>query len=127
LFEKTNPRHFSLEIHPIDLKTDADTPPMGIGIESERRIETKSGAVGRTASLLGQPGQTTSYITERILIDPMTREVISRLTKYKDDGTPMISDTGGFVYETNDYWFVLRAKFLWLEAPKELLALTAGQ
>ena len=124
LFERANPKHFSLDIHPIDLESEMDTPPVGIGVESERQIETKTDA-GRTGPFLGQPGQTKGFITEQILIDPMTKEVISKLAKYNEDGTPMINETGRIVYETNDYWFVLKAKLLWLDAPKEIAALKA--
>ncbi len=127
LFEKANRKHFSLEMHPIDLESDVDTPPVGIGIESERRIETKSDAASRAVTFYGRPDQTQNVRTERILIDPMTKEVISRLAKYNEDGTPMINEAGEIVYETNDYWFVLKAKLLWLDAPKEILTLTAGK
>lgn len=125
LYERADPRHYSLDMFPIDLKTSGDTPPAGIGIESERRIEIKSEAVGRPVQLYGQPAQTQSVRTERILIDPMTKEVISRTARYNEDGAPIINDAGGFVYETNDHWFVLRAKFLWTGAPEEISTLTA--
>ncbi len=127
LFERANPRHFSLDTQPIDLESDVDTPPVGIGIESERRIETKLDAAGRVVTFSGQPDQTQRFITERILIDPMTKEVISKLARYNEDGTPMINEAGRIAYETNDYWFVLRAKLLWLDAPKEIATLTAGK
>ncbi len=127
LFERSNPEHFSLEIHPIDLKTELDAPPVGIGVESERQIETRSDAGSRTAVYLGQPDRAQRLITEQILIDPMTKEVISKVTKYNEDGTPMTDETGRIAYETNDYWFILRAKLLWLDAPKETAALTAGK
>ncbi len=127
LFERANPKHFSLDIHPIDLESDVDTPPVGIGIESERRIETKSEAAGSAMTFPGQPEKTQTFITERILIDPMTKEVISKLAKYNEDGTRIINDAGNITYETNDYWFVLKAKLLWLDAPKEIATLTAGK
>jgi hypothetical protein len=126
LFERANPKHFSLDIHPIDLESEMDTPPVGIGVESERRIETKTNA-GRTGPFFGQPGQTKDFITEQILIDPMTKEVISKLAKYNEDGTPVIDEVGRRVYETNDYWFVLKVKLIWLDAPKEIATLTAGK
>lgn len=122
LFERTNPKNFKLEIHPIDL--GKYPPPMGIGVESERRIEIKSETASRLPTYFGQLKQAQRLTIEPILIDPATKEVISVVGKYNEDGTQVTDDkTGETVYETNDYWFRLQAKFLWKDVPKEIVSL----
>lgn len=53
------------------------------------------------------------------MIDPQTREVISKVAELDEHGTEKIDRMGNVVYEVNDRWFVLNVKFVWKDAPKE--------
>jgi len=58
---------------------------------------------------------------EQVLIDPMTNEIISKVAKLDERGKKKLDRLGNVVYEVNDQWFVLKAKFVWKDAPKEAL------
>ena len=77
----------------VDLK---DVMPAGIGVE-----ETLNGAQNE----------------EKVLVDPMTNEVISKVAALNPDGSKKIDRSGKTVYENNDHWFKLNIKFLWKNAP----------
>jgi hypothetical protein len=55
---------------------------------------------------------------EQILIDPMTKETISRVAKLDEYGREEIDRSGNVVYKVNDHWFRLDVKFVWKDAPK---------
>ncbi len=55
---------------------------------------------------------------EQVLIDPMTKEVISRVSDLDEFGKPKLDFSDKPVYKVNDYWFILNAKFVWKDAPK---------
>jgi hypothetical protein len=62
-----------------------------------------------------------------VLIDPMTKEVISRVARSSAAGTaPVLDKTGRQVLEDNDFWFILKFKLLWKEVPAAAIAM-AGQ
>jgi len=102
LYEPTDPNQFNLETSEVSL--DAQMPS-GIGAEDYR--ETK----------MIQPGQTEGI--EWILVDPMTKETISKVAVLDEDGKPKLY-RGKEVYEVNDHWFVLNVKFLWRDRPDAL-------
>ena len=102
LYEPTDPNQFNLETNEVSL--DAQMPS-GIGVEDFR--ETK----------LIQPGQSESI--EWILIDPMTKETISKVAVLDEDGKPVLY-RGREVYEVNDHWFVLNVKFIWRDVPESI-------
>ncbi|MHC4889458.1 MAG: pilus assembly protein PilM, partial [Planctomycetota bacterium] len=54
-----------------------------------------------------------------ILLDPMTKEIVSKVAERDDAGKVKTDRAGNIVYKPNDYWFVLNAKFLWRDAPKK--------
>ncbi|MHC4259833.1 MAG: hypothetical protein ACYSTF_05410, partial [Planctomycetota bacterium] len=94
LYDKAGLDHFKLEIKPVDASVEM---PLGIGVEGN----------GRGTS------------NKEVLIDPLTKEVISRVAKLDDRGRPRLNSSGEVLYETNDYWFVLNVKFVWKDAPKK--------
>jgi type IV pilus assembly protein PilM len=98
LYRRAEIEHFKLEIGEVDV--DAEMPP-GIGVEPESEKTKKA-----------EPG-------ELILIDPMTKETISRVAVLDEDGREKVDRAGNVVYEANDYWFILNVKFVWKDAPKE--------
>jgi len=97
LYKKTELKHFKLERKPIDL--DTEMPP---GIAS----------VGDIKSVADD---------EKVLIDPMTKEKMSKVAELDEHGRKKLN-RGNIVYEVNDHWFVLNAKFIWKEAPKKSAA-----
>jgi type IV pilus assembly protein PilM len=99
LYERTNYDHFKLEINEISLDSEI---PVGIGIAGVRYKQTKD-----------------QRIEEEILIDPLTREIISKVAVLDPAGKPVLDErTGKEIYEVHDHWFVLNAKFLWKGASK---------
>jgi len=94
LYKKKEIEHFKLEgPDPIDMGAEM---PAGIGIADIRR---ESG--------------------ENVLIDPMTKEIINKVAKLDERGKKKLDRLGNVVYEVNDHWFILKAKFVWKDAPKE--------
>ena len=103
LYERTEVEHFRLETGDVDWGTNM---PVGICIVEDIGFG-KAGKGGRGVG--GKP----------FLIDPQTREVISKVAELDEHGTEKIDRMGNVVYEVNDQWFVLNIKFVWKDAPKE--------
>jgi len=100
LYRKTEIEHFKLETSEVDLEAEM---PAGIGLEdtkSEKAAERKDSV-------------------ERVLIDPMTKEIISKVAELDEGGRKKIDRSGKVVYKANDHWFKLDVKFIWKDAPKE--------
>jgi len=97
LYKRTEVEHFKLEVDEVDL--DAEMPA-GIGLRLER---TKKAERGDSS--------------EEILVDPMTKEIISRVAELDGYGTEKIDTSGNVVYKVNDHWFKLDIKFVWKDAP----------
>jgi type IV pilus assembly protein PilM len=103
LYKKAKIEHFKLETGEVDLEAEM---PVGIGTEDTEfkkaeKDERKSSG-------------------ERMLIDPMTREVISKVAELDENGKKKVDRSGRVVYRVNDHWFKLDAKFIWKDAPKEI-------
>lgn len=105
LFRKSDIEHFTLETAEIEMDSDM---PAGIGVEKIIEDQTKkrrSGGSSRTSS--------DSTKSERtVLIDPMTKEVICKVAELDEYGREKF-ENGKVVYNTNDHWFRINAKFLW--------------
>jgi hypothetical protein len=103
LFKKEDSEQFKLEIKEITIDGEM---PEGIGIWEELIDETTKTSPG-------------SNIMKRewILIDPMTRETINKVSVVDEDGEPVLY-RGNPVYKVNDHWFVLNVKFVWRDAPE---------
>jgi hypothetical protein len=105
VYKKTDPNQFKLEIEPVDL---AIQMPAGIGIRDVRYKPTP-------------PGSTQEESAEWVLIDPMTKELISKIAEWEENGRPKLY-RGQQVYTVNDHWFVLNVKFVWRDAPESVKA-----
>ena len=104
LFKKEDPEQFNLEIK--EVSVDGEMMPEGIGIWEDLIDET------------AQPGSRSGVLARnRILIDPMTRETICKVSVVDQDGKPILY-RGQPVSKVNDHWFVLNAKFIWRDAPE---------
>ncbi|MHC4148375.1 MAG: type IV pilus assembly protein PilM [Planctomycetota bacterium] len=101
LFQKAKVEHFRLEIGEVDLQASM---PMGIGIQG-----TKSGKTGVAELSRGE---------ELVFLDPMTKEVISKVPELDEYGKEKIDRLGNVVHEVNDHWFRLDAKLVWKDAPR---------
>ena len=107
LYKKGDPEQFNLEIKEVVMKPPSgEIMPEGIGIWEERIDET-----ARTGSRSGV------LTRNKILIDPMTRETICKVSVLDEDGKPILY-RGQPVFKVNDHWFVLNAKFIWRDAPE---------
>jgi len=107
LFKREDHEQFNLEIKEVD--TDNQTPG-GIGVWEE--------IIDETANPGSRPGIRTNVTKDNWkLIDPMTKESISKEQVLNEDGKPELY-RGQPVYKINDHWFVLNAKFVWRDAPE---------
>jgi hypothetical protein len=88
LYERAKPSHFKLEYGEVALGANM---PAGIGLDDTQKDES-------------------------VLVDPMTKEVISKVAALNPDGSKKIDRSGKTVYESNDHWFKLNIKFLWKDA-----------
>ncbi len=106
VFKKNDPNQFKLEIGEVTLEEQI---PAGIG---ETDIRSKP----------IPPGPTQDESWEWILVDPMTKETISKIAEWENDGRPRLDRMGKQVYTINDHWFVLNVKFVWRDAPESVKA-----
>ncbi|MHC4739342.1 MAG: type IV pilus assembly protein PilM [Planctomycetota bacterium] len=97
LYKRTEFAHFSLETGEVDLNSEM---PTGIGIEDviTRRIEGNE-------------------VEEFVLVDPMTKEVISKLSELDENGREKVDRSGDVIYKINDHWFALSFKLIWKDWP----------
>lgn len=105
MFEKTN-QHFKIDIGEVVQGSSADMPP-GIGEVAKKPFQTAISTLG--------------YSTGRdnlVLVDPMTKEIISKIPKLLDSGRPLL-ERGRPVFQVNDHWFKLNVKFSWRDASEE--------
>ena len=103
LYKKEDSEQFGLEIKEVTIDGEM---PEGIGIWEE--------VIDKTTNIRGRLGAMTR---NWILIDPMTRETISKESVLDKDGKPRLY-RGRPVYKVNDHWFVLNVKFIWRDAPE---------
>jgi hypothetical protein len=94
IYKKTDKQHFEIRTGNVDL--EAEMPP-------------GTGARKVTEGINGE------QIVE--LIDPMTKEVISKQAVADNAGKKVTDKQGKDVYQTNDQWFVLNLKLKWKGAP----------
>ena len=97
LYDKLEKRNFDLDEIKV-IKQGDDTIPVGTGVEKEKIYPTLSSGMSSYSS----------SSSSGVLIDPLTEEVISTI-KDKDKKNESIA---------NDYWFTLKMKFLWKQAPE---------
>ncbi|MHC4221088.1 MAG: type IV pilus assembly protein PilM [Planctomycetota bacterium] len=102
LFNKLDPAHFNIETGQVDL---AVAMPTGIGVLGQN---TGKGIKGQG-----------KIVGEEVLIDPMTKEIISKFAEMDNEGKKKVDKSGNVIYKINDHWFIINAKFLWAEAAKD--------
>ena len=95
LYEKTEIVHFDLQTGQVSLEGQM---PSGVGVRKNLK-----------------EGQTKER--EYVLIDPMTKEVISKVSLKDEMGRDKLDNKGKRVYEVNDYWFILKFKLRWRNVP----------
>ena len=103
LYRKAKIEHFKLETGEVALEAKM---PVGIGLEDIKFEKAKKVERGDS--------------DERILIDPMTKEIISKVAELDEKGKKKTDRSGKVVYKGNDHWFKLDVKFIWKDAPKEI-------
>ncbi len=103
---------FILTKGPADPDTDI---PTGIG---EWQFIPDAPAPGTTATAnmygMGMGQQNGTWI----LVDPMTKEIISAEPEKDPYGNPKYDNTGKPIKKVHDYWFRLQFKMVWTDAPK---------
>jgi type IV pilus assembly protein PilM len=115
LYKKSNPEQFKLDIKEVDLATTTEYPPQGVGVfDSLYRNKISS---------QNRPQETSEWI----LIDPLTKETISKISLLDRDGRETLNPTTGqTAYQVNDHWFVLNLKLVWRDAPEPPASATQG-
>ena len=97
LYNKTNRKDFSIEDGEIEL---GKPMPVGIGVEQEEASDGT--AIGR------------GITQKKVLIDPMTGEVINKEEDVDSSGNPKRDRfTGKPLYRVNDHWFRINMKLAW--------------
>ena len=104
VYKRTDPNQFKLEIGEVNWEVQM---PVGIGIRDVRYKPTP-------------PGSTQEESAEWVLIDPMTKETISKIAEWDENGRPKLDHRGMPVHTVNDHWFVLNVKFVWRNAPESV-------
>jgi hypothetical protein len=114
LYKKTEKDHFKLDWDEVVLADNAQNAklPEGTGV-----IDIRFKKAAGTGTGSGSGG-------EQVLIDPMTKEIISKVAEYEANGERKLDESGNVVYKVNDHWFILNFKLIWKNAPaaKEPLA-----
>jgi type IV pilus assembly protein PilM len=108
VYKKNDPNQFSLEVDEVSMDVQL---PAGIG-ESDIRYKPVA------------PGAKQNETWEWILVDPMTRETISKIAEWEENGSPKLDRRGQQAFTVNDHWFVLKVKFEWRTAPESVRAKT---
>jgi len=106
LYNNLEPDHFKFEKDEVVVDSDSGTPA-GVGVWDVRYEKVKTGKGEYDLE------------SEHVLIDPMTKEVISKVAEVDPDGRKKLNASGDPVYKVNDHWFRLRFKVVWKDAPKK--------
>ncbi|OHB66359.1 MAG: hypothetical protein A2Y77_14625 [Planctomycetes bacterium RBG_13_62_9] len=106
--------HFVLDKGVVDLGADM---PAGIGETHFIPDPTTTPRAG--AATPGMAYTDPTVTGTEILVDPMTREVISAEVINDQYGRPMLDATGKTRLDERDHWFTLQFKLLWKQAPEQ--------
>jgi type IV pilus assembly protein PilM len=106
--------HFKIERGPVDVS--ASGMPAGIGAERMRGV---GGAGESVAAVEARPALLATGGIEKIMVDPLTEEVVSRVVERDEKGQPVVASPDEVKYQVNDYWYRVKAKFIWKDAPEE--------
>ena len=112
LYKKSDPEQFKLDIKEVDLS--AEKPIQGIGVlDILQRNKISQNRKQETA--------------EEILVDPLTKEIISKISILDQNGREILSPTTGqTAYQVNDHWFIPNLKIVWRNAPEPPESATQG-
>ena len=108
LYKKAEVEHFNIE-----------TGDVGFGVPMPGGIGIREYVERANTSLTGYRSSASG---DWILIDPMTKETVSKVAVLDTAGKPKLDLAGKEIFEINDHWFILNVKFLWREAPEEILS-----
>jgi type IV pilus assembly protein PilM len=108
VFKPKDPNQFSLDIGEVSREAQM---PAGIGEYDFRYKPTPPGSTAHQNESI-----------EWIMVDPMTRETISKVAEWEPNGRPKLDSRGQQVYTVNDHWFRLDIKFEWKTAPESVKA-----
>jgi len=104
--------HFKLEREPVDI----ENVPLGIGVTEI--IPDPAAPKNTTPGNVYMPGMGTVSGTQ-ILVDPMTREIISAEPQKDAYGNPRLDPVGRPMKTVHDYWFAVDFKLKWTKAPQK--------
>ncbi len=94
LYRKTSREHFEIESQEVALDGEM---PSGIGIRKNLEGAQRGG-------------------NQYLLIDPMTKEVICKVSELDEMGREKLDRNGNVIYQVNDHWFVIKFKLRWKDA-----------
>jgi len=115
LFQKNKIEHFKFETGLVDLQDQQ--MPQGIGVnQTKTRVTLDESAADsrkstRTYSTRGQDADLVA--SEVVLVDPLTKEEISRTFDLDEKGRKKYDTFGQPLYIERDRWFRIKAKFIW--------------
>jgi hypothetical protein len=109
LYKKGELGHYRLSIGEVVLGS-TDMPP-GIGVLGQRNNNITDGVISYGDSFTGEEE------AMQVLIDPMTKEIISKIEEVDEEGNAKTDRLGKVVYQVNDHWFYLTCKFSWRGGP----------
>jgi type IV pilus assembly protein PilM len=123
LYKKTGgDKHFKLETDDVEAREQLSISGTtdifkGIGVEEIRIEKMRTTSSGMSRPIMNMSGSIDEgMVAVRVLVDPMTKEVISKVVELDDDGKEKLYK-GKPIYTVNDSWFILNVKFAWKDAP----------
>jgi type IV pilus assembly protein PilM len=124
LYKKTGgDKHFKFKPDPVEASEElsrSDTTDIfrGIGVEEIRfeKRRTTSEVMSRPIAGMSR-SRDDGMAGVRVLVDPMTKEIISKVVELDEDGKEKLNIRGKPVYTVNDSCFILNVKFAWKDAP----------
>ena len=118
LFNKNKIEDFRLETGVVDVTDRNQQMPEGIGV---LQVVPRGGTdLQQTENIRGGRGNSgQDFVTsEQVLIDPLTKEEISKTFDLDEKGRKKYDSFNQPVYIERDKWFRIRAKFIWKDAPQ---------
>lgn len=116
LFSKGKIEHFRIEQGVIDVSVtdNSGRMPAGIGIlETKTRVNPEEQASAAGGARVGRNETADSVAAELVLVDPLTKEEMSKTFDLDSGGRKKFDNFGQPVYIERDRWFRIKAKFLW--------------
>jgi hypothetical protein len=124
LYKKTGgDKHFKLKVDDVEppqelSSSDPTNIFRGIGVVEIRYEKMRTTSMGTSRRIVEMSDSIDeAMVGVRVLIDPMTKEIISKVAEMDEDGKAKLVK-GKPVYTVNDSWFILNLKFAWKDAPE---------